>query len=83
MTNDISKQAIKAINEYAERADGNWKEVTRLVEEDLDTVREWGTSGAKLYESTLRFAFNAMRPSGVPALLPPHSGTSSSGTKPG
>jgi hypothetical protein len=71
MTNDISRQAIKAVNEYAERADGNWTEVSRLIEEDLETVREWGTTGAKLYESTLRFAFNAMRPDGVPAISPP------------
>jgi hypothetical protein len=70
---DLFGQAVKSVNEYAEMADGNWQEISRLVVEDLETLWEYA---ALDYAHALRHAFNSLRPDDVEPLV--HSDSSQS-----
>lgn len=62
----IAKACEKAINEYVERFDGNWKEVRVEVLRDIDLLFSNGSDGSRLLAYALDNAYHAMKPKGSP-----------------
>jgi len=60
MATDLDRQAVKCVNEFVERADGNWKEAKSLWAQEL----QWMPYGWKYrrYVRAVFEAFKAMRP---------------------
>jgi len=64
---DLNKQAVKCVNEFVERADGNWKGARKLWLVEVGEVMkehgpEWGPTGWTPWCYAMEAAFDAMQP---------------------
>lgn len=67
MTSELQKQCVKSVNEYVERADGNYQAAEKLFFEEVGQVAEeqhasWNRTGWSLYLYAMEDAFNSLRP---------------------
>lgn len=60
MPSDITKQAVKCVNEFVERADGNWKQARKLWCEEVGRM-PYGYK-YKQFVHEVELAFESLRP---------------------